>query len=183
MQHYMGPPLGPLPMQPTQFLQPSMFQGMPMNAMGGFNPALAQGSSGIARGGGGLLARLFGGALNPSSAATFTGGLNPGASTGLSGLNFASMLQNTQRVLGITQQVVPMVQQYGPLIRNMPAIWRIMRSSDQSESEDTTPSSENDEPVVPVAIADETQLAERNVESRPSKKETFNGIPAPKIYI
>ena len=86
-----------------------------MAHMGAANVAGGAGTSS------GLLARLFGGL---------------GAGGGQS-FNIMSMLQNTQRVVGMVQTVTPMVQQYGPIIRNLPALYRIMKSSPNSDNTNT----------------------------------------------
>ncbi len=98
-------------------------------------------------------------------------------------MNLTTMLTNTQRVLGITQQVMPMVQQYGPLIRNMPTIWRIMRSN-------PTKSLETIEAGDAFIQSDDNKLAQLKDSTvhatiKPSqlKQKSINGIPAPKLYI
>ncbi|WP_088102496.1 VrrA/YqfQ family protein [Halalkalibacter urbisdiaboli] len=208
MQQFMGPPMGPLPIQPMQAaMQQSLYSNAPIGSMGGFNPTIGQ--SGLARGGG-LLARLFGRGFGQAagSAAPMAQGFGQTANSAFSGLNLSSLLTNTQRVLGITQQVVPMIQQYGPLIRNMPTIWRIMRSSASTSTEQQTEASpvddltennqdnfssnldEEENNVLnkesTIAIESEefdekqSQLQQTIV---PEKSKTINGIPGPKLYV
>ncbi|MCM3761480.1 YqfQ family protein [Alkalihalobacillus oceani] len=169
MQQVFGPPFGPIPMQP-----PPM--GGMMSQAGSFAPVAGQfPAAGLMGGGqavrGGLLARLFGGG------AGF--GVGPGSSAA-GGINWTTMLTNAQRVLGLTQQVVPMVQQYGPLVRNLPTIWRIMRSPTDGQE---TPA---EEPALPLAIAEEPQetapVIPEPAPARPEKK-TIEGMPLPKLYI
>lgn len=168
MQQVFGPPFGPIPMQPPPTMGGMMFQA------GSFAPVAGQiPAAGLMGGGqavrGGLLARLFGGGA----------GLGPGSSAA-GGINWTTMLTNAQRILGLTQQVVPMVQQYGPLVRNLPTIWRIMRSSSDGQE---TPAEET---ALPLAIAEEKEetvpVMPKPAPAKPEKK-TIEGMPLPKLYI
>ncbi|MED1563717.1 hypothetical protein AJ85_15680 [Alkalihalobacillus alcalophilus ATCC 27647 = CGMCC 1.3604] len=142
MDRFIGPPLTSIPIQSTlpmsAFSQmpmhtPMMFPGAgmggPMLGGGGFAQGMAgMSSAGAGRAGGGLLARLFGlGGGTKAASGGLASGLGKAAG---SSIKFSTILDNSQRVLGLTQQVMPMVRQYGPIIRNLPAMWRIMRSSD-----------------------------------------------------
>ncbi|WP_368504786.1 VrrA/YqfQ family protein [Alkalihalophilus sp. As8PL] len=197
MQRYMGPPLGPLSMQPpfqaaSGFMQAApMFQGAQAASYApyaGQTAGLARGFGGLSAAGrgGGLLARLFGGGSSQAAGSSIAGGIGRAAAGASGTMNFTTILQNTQRVLGLTQQVVPMVQQYGPLIRNMPAIWRIMRSNDIPTPEVATPV--NQEPImqqhVPIVPQNESTTMSAPLATRPVKPPVFtNGLPSPKLYI
>ncbi|WP_062046334.1 VrrA/YqfQ family protein [Bacillus sp. JCM 19034] len=204
--HQFGPPFGSIPMQST--MTGSMFPPPSPTALPGGAPgSLFQGGSG---GFGGLLSRLFGigGGATQSmggAAQSMGGAIGSGlASSAGSGMNLTTMLTNAQRIVGLTQQVVPMVQQYGPLIRNMPMIWKIMRSSDNSDEvtteEGTTPTTEDveiDKKETKTESADSitnknekeertevsVTVEEEQSSQRSKKRETINGIPAPKLYI
>lgn len=187
-----GPPLGPTPMQPLP-RGPFMFGPGPSVAQSSFFGTGPQAATNLMQGAGGrmgLLSRLFGGA---GAGQAFAGpGIANVASSGgfLSNINLGTILQNTQRVMGITQQVMPMVQQYGPLIRNAPAIWRIMRSQSASEPsgleevEDPSPQS------VPITIETteiesetptiKTPQASASTQPTPTM---IGGVPAPKLYV
>ncbi|TWI57768.1 VrrA/YqfQ family protein [Halalkalibacter nanhaiisediminis] len=185
MQSVFGPPFGSIPIQPPLpiqggFIPPSggMFSSAsaPFSSVSPINPGFG---SAIGRGGGGLLARLFGGGGGTSALGGFP------ATAATSGINFSTILTNTQRVLGITQQVMPMIHQYGPIVRNMPTIWRIMRSNPvEGEAEPTEDIS------VPVPVQDEESLR-RNVKRLPQvdakprqfKPKEISGIPGPKLYV
>ncbi|MCM3712855.1 YqfQ family protein [Halalkalibacter oceani] len=178
MQQVFGPPFGPIPMQP-----PPAMGGM-MSQAGSFAPGAGQfgqfPAAGLMGGGqavrGGLLARLFGGGAGGIGGAV---GLGPG-SAAAGGINWTTMLTNAQRVLGLTQQVVPMVQQYGPLVRNLPTIWRIMRSS--SDEQETAA----EETTLPLAVEEEKEetvpVTPEPAPKQPEKK-TIEGMPLPKLYI
>ena len=109
-------PFMQMPMQAPMML-PNAMGGAPF--MGGSAPyGLAAATQGAARQGG-LLSRLFGG-LGGGNVGT--SGLTKAAG---SSLKFSTIIDNSQRILGLTQQVMPMVRQYGPIIRNLPTMWRI----------------------------------------------------------
>ncbi|GAF65935.1 hypothetical protein BTS2_2835 [Bacillus sp. TS-2] len=149
MNRFFGPPLTSIPIQSSlpmhAFSQaPFMYPGagftIPPSMPGVGGPALGSWGGGgalssIARTGaqaqrgGGLLARLFGGGRGLSGAGNIASTLGK---TGGSSFNLTTILDHSQRVLGLTQQVVPMVKQYGPIVRNLPTLWRMMRSSDEA---------------------------------------------------
>ncbi|MEK4564539.1 VrrA/YqfQ family protein [Alkalihalobacillus sp. FSL R5-0424] len=207
MQRIFGPPAGPTPIQPLS-RSPFMFGPGPGPSAGMVPPSAffggpgPQAASSFMQGAGervGLLARLFGGgggASAVSGAAFPTAGASGGSF--LSGINFTSILQNTQRIMGITQQVMPMVQQYGPIIRNAPALWRIMRSQPSSDAEEFT--SEPTAPTIPIQNEQETFDASETmppVSSAPpvsvpiqsqlatiqSVARPISGPPGPKLYV
>lgn len=205
MQRIFGPPAGPTPIQPLA-RSPFMFgpgpgAGMvpPSAFMGGPGPQAASGFMQGAGGRVGLLARLFGGgggASAVSGAAFPTAGASGGSF--LSGINFTSILQNTQRIMGITQQVMPMVQQYGPIIRNAPALWRIMRSQPGSDADEVTnepPSptmpiqNEQEMIVTPETMPSATSAPQASVPIQPqlatiqSVARPISGPPGPKLYV
>lgn len=130
---------------------------------------------------------------------TFTRGFTPGigggqlmsgGGSGLSGLmgNFTSggipeMLNNLQRVMGMAQQFGPMIQQYGPFIKNMPAMLKIMKelnnsdSSSETENENTNDDQANMEAFVEKELPDFSNIkVVETIENtvKPSK---------PKLYI
>lgn len=208
MQRFMGPPLGPVPLQPAMYSAANFMQQAPMfsGAAGSMAPYAGQ-AGGIARGlgglsaagrGGGLLGRLFGGGGSQALGGQMAGGLGRAAAGASGTMNFTTILQNTQRVLGLTQQVVPMVQQYGPLIRNMPAIWRIMRSNDtanpsaqQAVDIPTNLAPENiqtqTQPAVNLPVNSSIPNVSNAVPRRSTRPRPINhttqGLPAPKLYI
>ncbi|MCK0471546.1 YqfQ family protein [Halalkalibacter sp. APA_J-10(15)] len=183
--HQFGPPFGSIPMQSA------MTSGMiPPTPPPSF-PGSAAGSLLSGGGGGGLLSRLFG--LGGGASQTMGGLMGSGLSSATgSGMNLTTMLTNAQRIVGLTQQVMPMVQQYGPLIRNMPMIWKIMRSSDSSDDgetvsgnegvEDHNTSTADSEGTTPVTVKEEVEVTSKP-SKQSNKKTTINGIPAPKLYI
>ncbi|MFS0786300.1 VrrA/YqfQ family protein [Shouchella sp. 1P09AA] len=190
MQPYYGPPASSIPMQPlssgssrllgtaTHFMQPTASMA---------SAPIQQAVTGASRGGG-ILARLLGGGRLTSQAL--------GSASG--GLNFATILENTQRVMGITQQVAPMVQQYGPFIKNVPTLWRMMRSMKQPSSDQqmqtsgqsTAASSDQAYNQQAVAIPDQAPVIERpsnqpiaNATTATKKKQQPSGESLPKLYI
>ncbi|MBP3951276.1 VrrA/YqfQ family protein [Bacillus suaedae] len=192
-----GPPFGSIPMQSAMtggmFSPSSPFT----SATGPLSTGLSNmpgGVGGAARGGG-LLARLFGrGAAQSAGSSLLGGGLQSAAASG--GMNFSSMLTNAQKVVGLTQQVMPMVHQYGPLIRNMPMIWKIMRSNNSSDVEETPLSGEEIQPTTTQdSSIDEIQFSNNMDSEQPNfadvsstqkkifKPKTVEGIPLPKLYI
>ena len=193
MQRLFGPPSGPTPMQPLPrgpftfgpgpgMMPPSFYGPGPQTAA-----SFMQGTGGRV----GLLSRLFGGGAGAGSAISGAG-VSGAASGGsfLSSINLGSVLQNTQRIMGITQQVMPMVQQYGPLIRNAPAIWRIMRSQSEPE-ENILPSAPVAQEPQPIPIIDSssessdaiTATSQAAVVITPTRTSKVGGMPGPKLYV
>ncbi|KMK75972.1 VrrA/YqfQ family protein [Alkalihalobacillus pseudalcaliphilus] len=191
-------PFMQMPMQAPMML-PNAMGGAPF--MGGSAPyGLAAATQGAARQGG-LLSRLFGG-LGGGNVGT--SGLTKAAG---SSLKFSTIIDNSQRILGLTQQVMPMVRQYGPIIRNLPTMWRIMRSSDDDLSQmanqfdpnafnmdnnGVNPLSESE--IVPSTIAEQpsdldpadtnTVNSEVLTDSTHRYSDTTKaGIPLPKLYV
>ncbi len=86
------------------------------------NPYLYQN---VARGG--LLSRLFGGA----------GAARAASGVAKSGINWGTLLSNTQKSLGIINQAIPIVYQVKPIINNAKTMFKIAGAV----KEDYTPSS------------------------------------------
>lgn len=95
------------------------------------NPYLYQN---VARGG--LLSRLFGGARTASAA---TGALGAAKS----GINWGTLLSNTQKSLGIINQAIPIVYQVKPIINNAKTMFRIAGAVKGDEPINTTNTSVN----------------------------------------
>ncbi|GAF24644.1 VrrA/YqfQ family protein [Shouchella hunanensis] len=183
MQPYYGPPASSIPMQPLSsgssrllgtasgFMQPTAsMASAPMQHMAG------------ATRGGGILARLLGGGRLTSL----------GTSAASGGFNFATILENTQRVMGITQQVAPMVQQYGPFIKNVPTLWRMMRTMRQTPTNETSaaPLEVASAPVqhVPEPVAtheSQPSASPAAITPRPVRRQRpeTQGASLPKLYI
>ena len=192
MQPYLGPPASPIPMQPfvaggSRFLGSTTGMIQTGAHMSGMFPQQAA-SLATSRAGGGVLSKLLG-----------AGRFGAGALGGGGGINFATILTNTQRVMGITQQVAPMIQQYGPFIKNVPTLWKMMRS--MSSSSGVTKKEQLSKQASSIPITNEEtqssspkQLAtklqapvsdtNKKTVSRPYKRiTTENGIPQPKLYV
>ena len=93
------------------------------------NPYLYQN---VARGG--LLSRLFGGARA-------AGGIGAATRTGI---NWGTLLSNTQKSLGIINQAIPIVYQVKPMINNAKTMFKIagaVRNSSDSEYNNTSSNS------------------------------------------
>lgn len=190
MQPYYGPPASSIPMQPlssgssrllgtaTHFMQPTASMA---------SAPIQQAVTGASRGGG-ILARLLGGGRLTSQAL--------GSASG--GFNFATILENTQRVMGITQQVAPMVQQYGPFVKNVPTLWRMMRSmrqpstgqNTQTSTESTTATSDQASNQQTDAIPDATPVLDRplnqqisSTTTKSNQRKPPSGESLPKLYI
>ncbi|WP_263706030.1 YqfQ family protein [Shouchella tritolerans] len=216
MHSFLGPPASPLPMQPFPPPTTSPFLGRSPMMGPGMAPRFVQSAAqplatipgqvapsfATQRVGGGLLSRLFGGAASRVSTGSITGGSRLFGS----GMNLTTILNHTQRVLGITQQVAPMIQQYGPLIKNAPTLWRILRSSPQPADDDTAGTEETIEPETDSTGSEETteqktasaasEETERQVveetQAKPSdtavivrkrKKSAGDELPKPKLYV
>ena len=54
------------------------------------------------------------------------GGLFRGLLRGTSGINWSSILNNTQRTLGIINQAIPVVKQITPVMRNAKTMFQVM---------------------------------------------------------
>lgn len=110
------------------------------------------------RGGGGLLAKLFGKTAPQMGGGML--GMGPSAASGLAGkaasggsilqtltnpTAISGFLNNTQQILSAIQQISPLVSQYGPIVKNLPAMWRLYRglkdatsTNDEEVEEDRT---------------------------------------------
>ncbi|WP_169871054.1 VrrA/YqfQ family protein [Shouchella patagoniensis] len=192
MQPYLGPPASPIPMQPfvaggSRFLGPTTGMLQTGAHMSGMFPQQTA-SIATSRTGGGVLSKLLG-----------AGRFGAGALGGGSGVNFATILTNTQRVMGITQQVAPMIQQYGPFIKSVPTLWKMMRSMSSSsgvtkeehiskQASSIPITNEETQSSSPKQLATKLQApvsdTNKKIVSRPYKRTTTeNDVPQPKLYV
>lgn len=188
MQPFLGPPSSPIPLQPfvtgsSRLLGPTA-QMMQVGAPTSFMPGQIANMA-TSRAGGGLISRLLGGSSLASG--SFGGG-----GFGGGGLNLTTILNHTQRVMGITQQVAPMVQQYGPFVKNVPTLWKLMRSmktpklsstsSTQAQvgqnTQTTPPQTDTSEP-----ITERQDSTTNQVVPETEKKTNRSGISVPKLYV
>lgn len=51
-----------------------------------------------------------------------------------SSINWGSILNNTQRVLGIANQAIPMIRQMGPVVKNAKTMFQVMNEFKKVES-------------------------------------------------
>lgn len=155
------------------------------------------------RGVGGLLSRIFGKTAGPTNG--FQGmqgmGFPPFAGNGMFGPTMQSgightfgnlgqsglsntfggitgMLNNVQRAIGLAQQFGPMIQQYGPFVKNLPAMLKIMKELNDSESEENS-NSESSENEVNLNEIEIPNLSEGTSPTSP----TNAGLSKPKLYI
>lgn len=132
MQRPMISPFTRFPMQ-NQFPQTrglgnllSKFLGkgnLPVNVLGSPNSGFFPG--------------MFGSGFNPGAAGSFFNTGTPGAANILSKFTaggIPEMLNNVQKVMGMAQQFGPMIQQYGPLVKNIPAMLKIMKELNKTDS-------------------------------------------------
>ncbi|GAF11993.1 hypothetical protein JCM19046_2552 [Bacillus sp. JCM 19046] len=188
MQPYLGPPSSPIPMQP-------MISGS-SRLLGSSAPMMQAGASSFmpgqvanmatSRAGGGLLARLLGGS-GFASGSLGGGGLSGG------GLNLTTILNHTQRVMGITQQVAPMVQQYGPFVKNVPTLWKMMRSMKSPKSSSFNQSTQavsNTDQIKEEKTVQTNELATEiptpttiSTLPKPNKEPARTGMSVPKLYV
>lgn len=195
MQRQMISPFMRTPMQ-VPFQQTRGLRGILSRLLGrGSMPTNFQGFPG-----GGLFAGrgMFGPGINPGIGGQFYGG----GAQGLSSLmnNFSSggipgMLNNIQRVMGLAQQVGPMIQQYGPLVKNMPAMFKIMRALNSTDTETETDSESNENsttnPKNEAALTEtsnkgnETEIDPPNLDGIKEEESTIITVKPskPKLYI
>jgi hypothetical protein len=170
---------------PRRQMPPMYQQGFPMHSpfVGGFQPQ--QMNSG---GPGGLLKRLFSrtspvqGMANPS---TIQGMLNPTTIQGMANpANLSNMLGNVQKALKMAETVGPMVQQYGPLVKNIPAMYKIYKELNNSNSDQDT----SDESKVVDASNRKQEGKERELPiekdtQTTKRKSTEQKASVPKLYV
>lgn len=193
MQRPMISPFMRTPMQ-SPFQQTRGFRGLLSRLLGrGAIPTNFQGFPG-----GGMFAGrgMFGPGINPGIGGQFYSG----GAQGLSNLmnNFSSggipgMLNNIQRVMGLAQQFGPMIQQYGPLVKNMPAMFKLMRAlnntdtdADSESNADSTTNQENDTASKETANKEnETEIDPPNLDDLKEEEATKLTVKPskPKLYI
>ena len=62
------------------------------------------------------------------------GGLFRGLLRGTNGINWSSILNNTQRTLGIINQAIPVVKQITPVMRNAKTMFQVMNEFKKVDS-------------------------------------------------
>lgn len=106
--------------------------------------------------GGGLLARILGGAGRNQGIASTTRAAaqaQTGAGSVLKSLGnpdtINAFLANTQNVINTAQKFGPLIEQYGPLIKNLPSMWKLYRGIKTSDSapEEGTETKKNAKPA------------------------------------
>lgn len=139
------------PPNPYRFLSPpprprGMYGGMPRN-IGRPRPFQMQQARFEQPKRVGFLSRLFKGKSGiesipqqPVNPFLFGSGVGYQEQTGLRSLlnleSISNFLGQTQQVLRTGQQIGSMVQQYGPLVKNLPALWKLYRSLQNSSDQD-----------------------------------------------
>lgn len=74
--------------------------------------------------------------------------ISRGASRGLfsrllGGINWSSILSNTQKTLGIVNQAIPMVKQISPMMKNAKTMFKVMNEFKRIETPTSTANVEN----------------------------------------
>ncbi|KIO61214.1 hypothetical protein B4064_0371 [Caldibacillus thermoamylovorans] len=170
------------PPNPYRFFTPSprprgMYGGMPRN-IGRPRPFQMQQARFEQPKRVGFLSRLFKGKSGiesippqPVNPFLFGSGVGYQEQTGIrSFLNpesISNFLGQTQQVLRTGQQIGSMVQQYGPLVKNLPALWKLYRSLQNSSDQDND-NEENTETDL------EDEKVERNKDELESKENENN---------
>lgn len=70
---------------------------------------------------------------NPYFYGLSSNSLNSAASLG-SKINFSSILNNTQKIVGIINQTIPVIKQAGPVVKNAKTMFRVMNEFKKVES-------------------------------------------------
>ncbi|MCD5322914.1 MULTISPECIES: YqfQ family protein [Pontibacillus] len=178
----------PLPRNFTGFNGFGGMQGFPGMSNMGVQEVASQ-----ARGGGGLLSKLFssgGGGGLPSLG---------GAAQGLAGTGGGAtgMLNNVQQVLKMAQSAMPMVQEYGPMVRNIPTMFKLMKiMNEPDDGDETVESDDQQESDVTLNKENKTKkepsstVASHTSQKNSNKKEPIskplsegNGPSKPRMYI
>ena len=63
----------------------------------------------------------------------------------LGGLNWSSILTNTQKTLGIVNQAIPMVKQISPVVKNAKTMFKVMNEFKRIDSPSFTSHTKNNE--------------------------------------
>lgn len=86
----------------------------------------------------------------------------------LGGLNWSSILNNTQKTLGIVNQAIPMVKQISPVMKNAKTMFKVMNEFKRIDSPATTNKTENKIETIPNKTTEELTFNDNN---------TYNGGP------
>lgn len=76
--------------------------------------------------------------LYPYVSAPARQGLFSNLATGLRGINWGNILNNTQRTLNIINQAIPAVKQISPMVRNARTMFRVMNEFNRTDTPSTT---------------------------------------------
>ncbi len=92
--------------------------------------------------------------------------------------------------LQIVQQVLPIWKQYAPLVKNAPMLIdmaKIMLSDDQEEEEEQENKHEQLEEMIDQNVKGDQETPKpwksKPLKAEDKKKDPYNGLPAPKLYI
>lgn len=82
--------------------------------------------------------------MSPSVAPMISRGASRGLFSRLfSGINWSSILSNTQKTLGIVNQAIPMVKQISPIMKNAKTMFKVMNEFKRVETPASTTNLEN----------------------------------------
>lgn len=107
------------------------------------------------------------------------------ATKGVGGLS--KTLTNVQQVLKVIESTAPLVEQYGPMVKNLPAMYRMLKTFKEFENMDDSP--END--LLPESESSEApeESIEKSIPSVESdniieqKRPRKDGQSTPKLFI
>lgn len=110
------------------------------------------------------------------------------ATKGVGGLS--KTLTNVQQVLKVIESTAPLIEQYGPMVKNLPAMYRMLKTFKEFENMDDTP--ENDalpEPESSEELVESEAPIEKSIPSVESdniieyKRPRKDGQSTPKLFI
>lgn len=76
--------------------------------------------------------------LYPYVSAPARQGLFSNLTSGLRGINWSNILNNTQRTLNIINQAIPAVKQISPMVRNARTMFRVMNEFNRTDTPSPT---------------------------------------------
>ncbi|WP_158735080.1 VrrA/YqfQ family protein [Alteribacillus sp. YIM 98480] len=118
-----------------------------------------------------MINRFLPGIFNsgPQASSMFPAVAHPGG--------FSTLIPSVQKMINVAQTVTPMVRQYYPLVKQLPALWSMLSSTNQTSEDSNSTSTINE------------SMDDSNYSEKPVFKETaedasyFSEAPPPKLYI
>lgn len=122
-----------------------------------------------------MMSRFLPGVFNsgPATSYMFPAVAQPGG--------FSTLIPSVQKMINVAQTVTPMVRQYYPLVKQLPALWSMLSSTNQT-SENSTENF-NSTSTTNESIDDSNDSVKPVSEESAEDAAYFSDAPPPKLYI